>query len=235
MSKHFLIGLLFFLPVFLATPVHAGISLSSTRVIYEASQREVAISVINDSKENVYLIQSWVDIFTPTIESSGQKTPFLVTPPLFRLDGEQENRLRIILMNGALPQDRESVFWLNVKAIPALNKNDTSRLLISLKNRIKLFYRPAGLTEQRAAKAYQQLIFSRQAGQLMVQNPTPFYVSFYEITLGKSAIPETGMIAPFSRRQWPLPIDSGNTVTWRAINDYGGITDPQYQTLSLVQ
>ncbi|CAM3729947.1 fimbrial biogenesis chaperone [Xenorhabdus thuongxuanensis] len=234
MSKHFLIGLLFFLPVFLTTPVHAGIALSSTRVIYEASQREVAISVINDSKDDVYLIQSWVDIFTPAVESSGQKTPFLVTPPLFRLDGEQENRLRIILMDNTLPQDRESIFWLNVKAIPALKNDESNRLLISLKNRIKLFYRPEGLTEQLAARAYQQIIFSRQSGQLVVQNPTPFYVSFYDIKLGKSAIPEAGMVAPFSSRQWPLPIGYANGITWRAINDYGGITEPQYQTLSSI-
>lgn len=232
MSKHFFIGLLFILPVFFLPPVHAGISLSSTRVIYESSQREVAIAVINDSKDDVYLIQSWVDMFTPTIESSGQKAPFLVTPPLFRLDGEQENRLRIILMDNTLPQDRESIFWFNVKAIPASKNDESNRLLISLKNRIKLFYRPKGLTEQLAVTAYQQLIFSRQAGQLVVQNPTPFYVSFYDIRLGNSVIPEAGMVAPFSNRQWPLPMSSGNNIIWRAINDYGGITEPQYQTLS---
>ncbi|MDC9592654.1 fimbrial biogenesis chaperone [Xenorhabdus sp. IM139775] len=231
MSKYFLIGWLFFLPVFLTTPAHAGIALSSTRVIYEASQREVAVSVINDSKEEVYLIQSWADMYTPTAEPSGDKTPFLVTPPLFRLDREQENRLRIILTDDTLPRDRESVFWLNVKAIPALKKEATNRLLVSLKNRIKLFYRPEGLTAQLAATAYQQLIFSRQAGQLVVQNPTPFYVSFYDIKHGNNVIPEAGMVAPFSRRQWPLPVDSGHTITWRAINDYGGITEPQYQTL----
>ncbi|OTA17374.1 chaperone protein FimC [Xenorhabdus vietnamensis] len=235
MSKYFLIGLLFSLPVFLAAPVHAGISLSNTRVVYEASQREVTISVINDSKENVYLMQSWVDMFTPTAESSGQKAPFLVTPPLFRLDGEQENRLRIILTNDTLPRDRESIFWLNVKAIPALSENKENLLLISLKNRIKLFYRPEGLTEQLAANAYQQLTFSQKAGQLVVKNPTPFYISFYDIKLGSSSIPEAGMVAPFSHQQWGLPTGSGNTITWRAINDYGGITEPQYQTLSSIQ
>ncbi|MDC9597262.1 fimbrial biogenesis chaperone [Xenorhabdus anantnagensis] len=235
MSKYFLIGLLFSLPVFLTAPVHAGISLSNTRVIYKASQREVTISAINDSKENVYLIQSWVDMFTPTAESSDQKAPFLVTPPLFRLDAEQENRLRIILTNDTLPRDRESIFWLNVKAIPALNENKTNLLLISLKNRIKLFYRPKGLTEQLAANACQQLTFSQKAGQLVVQNPTPFYISFYDIKIGSSSVPEVGMVAPFSHQQWALPIGSGNTVTWRAINDYGGITEPQYQTLSSIQ
>ncbi|PHM73757.1 fimbrial biogenesis chaperone [Xenorhabdus kozodoii] len=228
MSKCLLIGLLFLL----AIPAHAGIALSSTRVIYEASQREVAISVINDGKNDVYLIQSWVDMFTPTVGSTDHKAPFLVTPPLFRLDGEQENRLRIVLMDNTLPQDRESLFWFNVKAIPALKKEESNRLLISLKNRIKLFYRPAGLTEQLAAMAYQQLIFSRQAGQLTVQNPTPFYITFYDIKLGENALPEAGMVAPFGRRQWPLPIGSGDSISWRAINDYGGVTEPQHQTLS---
>ncbi|MDX7990264.1 fimbrial biogenesis chaperone [Xenorhabdus littoralis] len=231
MLKRFLIGLLLSLPV-ISIPAHAGVALSSTRVIYDASQREETVTVINDSKEEVYLIQSWVDIFTPTTESSDRKAPFLVTPPLFRLDGEQENRLRIILTDDALPRDRESVFWLNVKAIPAVEKNNVNRLLISMKNRIKLFYRPVGLTEEQAGNAYHQLTFSRQGGQLVVQNPTPFYVSFYDITVGGQSVPETGMVAPFSSWQWPLPAGSGNTVTWRIINDFGGTTEPQSQTLS---
>ncbi|CCW31015.1 putative periplasmic chaperone protein with PapD-like and periplasmic chaperone C-domains [Xenorhabdus nematophila F1] len=234
MLKRFLIVLLLSLPVIFVSPVYAGVALGSTRVIYEASQREATISVINSGKEDVYLIQSWVDMFTPTTEASDRKAPFLVTPPLFRLDGEQENRLRIILTNDALPRDRESVFWLNVKAIPAVEKNNANRLLISVKNRIKLFYRPAGagLTEERAGHAYQQLTFSRQGGQLVVQNPTPFYISFYDIMIDGQSVPETGMVSPFSSKQWPLPAGSGNTVIWRVINDFGGTTEPQSQTLS---
>ncbi|SFU28990.1 fimbrial biogenesis chaperone [Xenorhabdus koppenhoeferi] len=232
MLKRFLIGLLLSLPVIFVSPVYASVSLGSTRVIYEASQREATVSVINSGKEDVYLIQSWVDMFTSTTEASDRKAPFLVTPPLFRLDGEQENRLRIMLTDDALPRDRESVFWLNVKAIPAVEKSNANRLLISVKNRIKLFYRPAGLTEEQAGHAYQQLTFSRQDGQLTVQNPTPFYISFYDIMIGGQPVPETGMVSPFSIKQWTLPEDSGNTVTWRAINDFGGTTEPQSQTLS---
>ncbi len=52
------------------------------------------------------------------------KAPFLITPPLFRLDAKQENVLRIIRTGGNLPADRESLFWLNIKSIPSSARNE---------------------------------------------------------------------------------------------------------------
>jgi P pilus assembly chaperone PapD len=53
------------------------------------------------------------------------KAPFIITPPLYRLDGGQKNIERIV-MTGSLPQEQESLFWLNIKAIPSASKQMNS-------------------------------------------------------------------------------------------------------------
>jgi hypothetical protein len=43
------------------------------------------------------------------------------------MQGKKENTLRIIdATNNQLPQDRESLFWMNVKAIPSMDKSKLS-------------------------------------------------------------------------------------------------------------
>ncbi|MCI1737826.1 MAG: fimbria/pilus periplasmic chaperone [Pseudomonas veronii] len=98
----------------------AGVVVGGTRVVYDGSRKEASISVKNTEKTKPYLIQSWVDDGAQTAPG---KAPFIMTPPLFRLDAEQENVLRIIRTGGDFPQDRESVFWVNIKSIPASEKN----------------------------------------------------------------------------------------------------------------
>lgn len=65
----------------------AGIIVGGTRIIYKGDKKETSISVKNPDKTS-YLIQSWSD----TGEKNGDKTQFMITPPLFRLGPEQENR-----------------------------------------------------------------------------------------------------------------------------------------------
>lgn len=72
--------------------VSAGVVMGGTRIVYPQHSKEVAFSVSNMESAVPYLIQSWV-------EGDGQDknnaAPFIVTPPLFRLDPEQTNTLRI--------------------------------------------------------------------------------------------------------------------------------------------
>lgn len=105
--------------MFVISNVNAGIIVGGTRVVYDGAKKESSLSVNNPDKIP-YLIQTWIE----NNDSSSSKAPFIVTPPLFRLDGEQQNLLRII-RSGNLPEDQESLFWLNVKAIPAGKERET--------------------------------------------------------------------------------------------------------------
>jgi len=99
----------------------AGVVVGGTRVIYDSAKKEATISVNNPEKTAPYLIQSWVENATATDTS---KPPFLITPPLFRLDASQENVLRIVRTGGQLPDNRESLYWLNIKSIPASEQSE---------------------------------------------------------------------------------------------------------------
>lgn len=54
---------------------------------------------------------------------------------------QKNNILRIVNVNPSLPQDRESVYWVNVKAIPSQNEENEGKnvLQIAVRTRIKLF------------------------------------------------------------------------------------------------
>nr|WP_261461537.1 molecular chaperone [Serratia fonticola] len=205
----------------------AGVVIGGTRVIYDSAKREASLSVRNPDKAVPYLIQSWVENANAT--DSG-KAPFIITPPLFRLDVGQENVLRIVRAGGQLPDDKESLYWLNIKSIPASEKTDKNTLQISVKTRIKLMYRPAGLPGN-AAEAYKTLSFSRQGNQLRVTNPTPYHVAFYSVKVGSQEIKEAGTVAPQGTLSWSLPAGAAGAVSWQAINDFGGITPAESKPL----
>lgn len=44
------------------------------------------------------------------LDLADNKSPFIVTPPLFRLDAGDSNDLRVLLTPAQLPNDRESLF-----------------------------------------------------------------------------------------------------------------------------
>lgn len=198
----------------------AGVVIGGTRVIHDSSRKEASISVINTEKTVPFLIQSWIEN-----DKNNSKSPFIITPPLFRLDAGQENNLRIIYTGGQLPGDKESVFWMNIKSIPASKQSNSNQLQIAVKSRLKVFYRPTGLHGD-SAEAYKALIFTRNGRHLKVNNPTPYYVSFFRVSVGGKEIKNAGMVAPQAELSWTLPDGAAGPVSWQAINDYGETSSP---------
>lgn len=198
-----------------------GIALGSTRVIYPSDARQVSLSVNNSDDHNRYLIQTWVE------NEAGVKTEdFIITPPLFVSKPKSENMLRIIYSSDKIPQDREKLYWINNKAIPSIDKNDVKGnnvLQIAVLARIKLFVRPAGLTEK-SADAPSKLSFSRSSDMLAINNSSPFYVTLVNISINGRNV-ETTMVPPKSSVRVALPkgVTSG-TLSYQTINDYGANT-----------
>lgn len=115
-------------------------------------------------------------------EGNANKAPFIITPPLYRLNGGQQNIERI-LITGSLPQDKESLFWLNIKAIPSATKQVNS-LQIAVKTRIKLIYRPEKLKASTPEDQVNKLTWSRSGNKIQVSNPTPYVINFNDINVG---------------------------------------------------
>jgi P pilus assembly protein, chaperone PapD len=202
---------------------YAGVVIGGTRVIYDGGKKEASISVKNQDS-TPYLIQSWVNLPTGGTE----KTPFIVTPPLYRLDKDQQNVERIILA-GTLPQDKESLYWLNIKAIPAAARKENS-LQIAIKTQIKLIYRPSGLKGQIPEELAGSLKWQRAGDKVQVTNPTSFVMNFNEITVAGKKLPNVSYVLPGSTAQFDLPAGvNGGALTFKLINDYGG-TGESHQT-----
>ena len=194
-----------------------GVTVGGTRVIYNGGKKEASLSVTN-TDTNPYLIQSWAE----TQNGGAEKAPFIVTPPLFRLDGNQQNLLRIVRTGGSLPEDRESLYWLNIKSIPAGSKKEGANTLqIAVKTRIKLLYRPQGLKgvpEDVAGK----LTWSQSGTQLSVNNPTPFVMNFQQVKVGGHEIKDVTYALPMSQTTFSVPANVSGSVSWKLISDYGG-------------
>ena len=198
---------------------HASVTLSNTRVVYNADRKESNVNVKNNTA-NPFLVQSWIQ----GNDSPGTKAPFIVTPPLFRLDGGKANALRIIYKGDALPQDRESLFWLNVKSIPSSSKEDVNKLQIAVNTRIKLFYRPANLADE-PTDIGKKVQWSVKDNELIVSNNSSYYISFAEVKINNKKWSEIDMLAPKTSKTLTLNnvrLKNNATVQWKYINDYGG-------------
>lgn len=205
------------LALFGASSACAGVNIGGTRVIYDGGKKEAAISVSNP--DNVpYLIQSWLD----NQDNSTGRIPFIITPPLYRLDRGQGNIMRIVRA-GNLPDNKESLYWLNIKAIPAAEKKANS-LQIAVKTRIKLIYRPASLKGKTPEDFAEKLIWKVSANRISVSNPGNYYMNFNEITVAGKTVPEPTYVAPGASATFSLPAGvSSGPVTFKLINDYGGV------------
>lgn len=197
-----------------------GITVGGTRIVYPAAAKQTDISIRNTSSRSSFLVQSWVD------DAQGVKIPdFIVTPPLYVSAPGNENTLRIMYTGMPLPSDRESLFYFNAKAIPSMNKSQTENsnvLMFAAVTRIKLFVRPKGLAPS-VDQAPDHLTFHRQGGHMIINNPTPYYLTLTGLHSGTIALQDV-MVPPRGKAEDPLPAGASATVTYHTINDYGAIT-----------
>ncbi|EAA5922551.1 molecular chaperone [Salmonella enterica subsp. enterica serovar Teko] len=208
----------------------ASIQISATRVIYHAAEKNVSVQITNPGKYPV-LLQSWTDDGDPEIRPDTLRTPFILTPPLTRVNADAGQTLRLSYNGAALPTDRESVYWLNVLEIPPVGEKGGNQIQVAFRSRIKLFYRPTGLDNKGAKAAISQLRWRVQKNKISLSNPTPYYVSVITITVsggGKKISVPADMLAPNSSADFTLPTGvTADSVTVDAINDYGAsVTAP---------
>ncbi|WP_145531894.1 fimbria/pilus periplasmic chaperone [Yersinia kristensenii] len=209
-----------------------------TRIIYPlSSTKGISLSAMNPQDYPI-LVQTQVKG-----EDKHSPAPFVVTPPLFRLDAGMQGRVRVIRTGGNFPQDRESLQWLCLRGVPPKEgdvwdnsqheKNKNSQdvnldIQLSIDTCMKLLVRPDQL-KQKPEEVAGELTWHRNGNHLQVNNPTPFYISFSFIHLGDkninlSSAGENTYVAPFGERSFALPIDMAGTpseISWKIINDLG--------------
>lgn len=199
-----------------------GIALGGTRVIYPQGDKQASLAIINSSTNTTFLIQSWVS------NAEGAKSAdFVITPPLFVIHPKKENTLRIMYVGPDLPVDRESVFYLNSKAIPSVEKNKLSgnTLQIATQSVIKLFIRPKKLPSL-SIDAPKTLTCSVTNGKVTITNPSPYYVSLVQFFVGNTQL-ANNMVAPNNNLVVEIPGGGTGSVRFQTVNDFGANTPVQ--------
>lgn len=220
-------------------PSVASVVITNTRVIYEAGAREVTVQLSNKGQLPV-LVSTWIDGGNAESRPNDAEVPFNITPPLFRLDPEKGQALRISLTQASMPLDRESVFWLNVHEVPPVSQeavDGKNVMQLALRTRIKLFYRPKNLqgrVEDAPARLTWHLAPVSNAMVLRVKNPSAYHVSFASITLqvnGKplSVVTDAAMVPPGGSHDFPITASrstpaGSSKVQFEVINDFGGFS-----------
>ncbi|WP_019467368.1 fimbrial biogenesis chaperone [Dyella japonica] len=216
---------------------YAGITINGTRVVYPADQREVSLSMVNDGKET-RLIQAWVDDGNASERPESSKAPFMITPPMARVDPGKGQTLRIMYTGADLPQDRETVFWLNILEIPPKPKAGTDQadnyMQLAVRSRMKLFYRPKDL-QGTADGAIDQLswriVQEGKGYSAECTNNTPYNVSFSDIIFKGSkpeqSVSKGGMCPAKGKITAPVTgsADASNKMIVTVINDFGGFNE----------
>lgn len=206
-----------------------SVKLGANRIIYDPAKSGATLSVVN-AQNYPMLVQT--DIF---LEDKTTKAPFTVTPPLFRLDGDQTSRLRLIRTGGDYATDRESLHWVCVKGIPPKaddlwakdeKGNDESKaasfsVKFSVNSCIKMFIRPAG-AKGKPDDAAAALKWQKSGDKLKVTNDSPFYINLSKVTVGGKDVKDKRYIAPLSSETFTLPAGGSGSVEWTVINDFGG-------------
>lgn len=213
--------------------VLANVVIYGTRFVYPANKKEVTIQLKNVGK-HPSLVQAWIEAEHP---QNQQVAPFIITPPVSRIEPNTAQILRLMYTGEPLPQDRESVYYLNILDIPPKPTKanaDMNYLQFSIQSRLKVFYRPKAL-QGKAGTVAQEVLWHVKTAQdgsvyLLAENPTPFHVTFNRIAIKDGGnfyeADHAKMLAPKSTEQYKVKHlqhapKAGSQINYSFVNDYG--------------
>ncbi|WP_249226246.1 fimbria/pilus periplasmic chaperone [Entomohabitans teleogrylli] len=218
--------------------------MTGTRIIYNGAAKSTDVHLKN--KDNFpYVINTWFD--NGDINDGPEKSaaiPFVATPPVFRIQPDSGQVIRIVFTGAkSLPADRETMFWFNFMQVPPSNlknaKNSDEKqnsILIMLRNRVKFFYRPAGLAGD-PQKILENLQVKRISHNgrvgISITNNQPYYVTIAGLHIaGVSGnhVNKNDMISPFSSENFffPAAVAQMKSVRITLVNDQGARISENY-------
>lgn len=208
---------------------YASIVMTGTRIIYPAQASNKSIQLKNPDQQP-YIVQVQVDDGSEKKSSDEGDSNFLVTPNIFRMEPGSAQTVLLKYIGNALPQNKESIFYMNFTQLPATKAENKggNQLVLAITNRVKIFYRPQGIKGTPAETA-QRMAFSLNGKKIKVTNPAGYFavvrraslvVNGREITLA-----DMQMVAPESSSEWlasaPVSALKGARLRLVLVNDYG--------------
>lgn len=219
----------------ISTITTASVVMTGTRVIFPANQNEKTVHLQNkDNTPNI--VQVWLDKGNESSTLDTADAPIIANPQIFKMAPNQGQIVRLVFIGdkSSLPNDRESIFYMNFSEIPSSKSKNSvnNKLMLVFKNRVKVLYRPDHLvipSHEIAKHITYEWMGNRSSSKIILHNNSPYFANFANLIITnagqKRIIAKNQMIAPYSSKEWSSPIKStthvNSLVSLSLINDYG--------------
>lgn len=208
---------------------YASVVMSGTRVIFPAHLKEQTLRFSN-SGQYPYIVQLQVDNNESASDGHAGSADFIASPPVFRIEPNKGQSVRLVFTGDNVATDRETLFYLSFTQLPVMKPEEqkTNYMVLAVTSRLKLFYRPESLSKKPVDVAA-NLVFRMQGNNLIVENPTGYYAVIRAASINDKnhdyALATSTMIAPKSSVSWKMSKSvsqlSGAKVNLTMVNDYG--------------
>lgn len=204
----------------------AAFVMDGTRYIYNEGNEEISL-VVSNALDEEWGGQLWLE---SNVKTKNVQDSFVAFPSLFVVRGNNSQIIRIARMDTSLlPNDRESLFWLNLQELPPISNGENNALGIAIRTKVKLLYRPKSISDGRL-KAEEGMFIKRANSKLYLVNPTPYFFAIIDImeenktvSISEDVRKELGIFKPFSEISLPDFINVNEKIEVKAINDFGAV------------
>lgn len=207
------------------------VALPNTRVVFPAAQKSVSVPIHNLGGSPA-LVQAWISDGDPDQLPEASTAPFVLAPPMVRLEPGQSKYIRVQQLTAQVPRDEvEHLYWLNVLALAPRNHNaDQGQLEVSVRSRYKVLFRPSGLPSRpvnQAASVIWSVDRIDGARVLVVRNASAYVLNLGSVDIvsrGNRSALDNPHVLPHSTSSIVLPEQieaSGAIVEFTWIDDDG--------------
>ncbi|YCI29708.1 molecular chaperone [Erwinia sp. PK3-005] len=217
----------------------ASIQIMSTRVILNAAEKEQTF-VIRNVGDSPSLVQLWLSDKNSNEMKIQDNLPLFITPPVGRINVNKRKVFRLFPTDqaiGVLPQDRESMFWINALDVPEQDANSTkkNKLSLAFRTRIKLFYRPENMKGNLIEAAENVTWNKRQTTkgyEITATNNSPFHITLVNMKLMHGDKPVATMpgemVPPYASKTFLFKVakpTGASTLEYDYISDLGAFVN----------
>lgn len=178
----------------------AQVSMPGTRVVFPGEQVEVVVPLKNTAASPV-LVQAWISDGDAEQAPEQSRAPFVLAPPVLRLQPGKDASLRVRQVTSSAPADaKEHLYWLNVLAIPPRSEASENNLEVAVRSRYKVLFRPKGLPQPPMDRMDGVTLSTRSNGDkvfLVFGNGTAYHLNLGRVAIARGGT-ETELDNPFA-------------------------------------
>jgi chaperone protein EcpD len=205
-----------------ATSAYAGVEVVPLRTNVVDSKRETTISIENKGS-GPELIQIWA---TPHevlgLYAKDEKPPFIFSPPLFKIDAGQTQKVRVIY--SGRPVTSEQMYRLNVQEVPQAPSGGGSSVQFAFRSVLPLVVRNEKMSRDGMIQAVKVLKWSLVNNALTVRNDSDYVFILDQIQVADEHLhlDKNNQLAINPHTQREIHLDkavSASKVSYRWFND----------------